>query len=70
MMMITDEVAQESPLPPRAEHGQPDIAAVRTRLTDLEQQARILIRQRPVVAVLAAVGAGYLAARVVSRVMR
>lgn len=68
--MIADELAQESPLPRRAEHGQPNIAAVRARVTDLEQQARTLIRQRPVVAVLAAVGAGYLAARIVSRVIR
>ena len=53
-----------------AEEGQPTIAAVGSRLTDLEHQARTLIRQRPVVAVLAAVGVGYLVGRLVSRVMR
>lgn len=68
--MITDQVAEESPLPRRAEHGQPNIAAVRSRLTELEHEARTLIRQRPVVAVLAAAAAGYLAARIVSRAMR
>ena len=68
--MITDQIAEERPLPRRAEQVQPDIAAVRSRVTDLEQQARTLIRQRPVVAVLAAVGVGYLVARLVSRGMR
>lgn len=68
--MITDQIAQEPLLPPRAEQGQPDIAAVRSRRADLEQQARTLIRQRPVVAVLAAVGVGYLVARLVARAMR
>jgi ElaB/YqjD/DUF883 family membrane-anchored ribosome-binding protein len=69
-MMITDQIVEEPPLPRRAEQGQPNIAAVRSRLTDLEQQARTLIRERPVVAVLAAVGVGYLVARLVSRAMR
>ena len=68
--MTTDQIAEEPPLPRGAEQVQPDIAAVRSRLTDLEQQARTLIRQRPVVAVLAAVGVGYLVARLVSRAMR
>ena len=68
--MGTDQIAEEPLLPRRAEQGQRNIAAVRSRLTDLEQQARTLIRQRPVVAVLAAVGVGYLVARLVSRAMR
>lgn len=68
--MTTDQIAEERPLPRRAEQGQPDITAVRSSVTDLEQQARALIRQRPVVAVLAAVGVGYLVARLVSRGMR
>jgi len=68
--MTTDHIAEEPPLPRRAEQEQPNIAAVRSRLTDLEQQARTLIRQRPVVAVLVAVGVGYLVARLVSRAMR
>ena len=66
--MTTDQIAEEPPLPRRAEQGQPDSAA--SRLSDLEQQARIRIRQRPVVAVLAAVGFGYLVARLVSRATR
>lgn len=68
--MITDQIAEEHPLPQRAEQEQTDIAAVRSRVTDLEEQARTLIKQRPIVAVLAAVGAGYLVARVLSRVTR
>jgi len=68
--MITDQIAEESPLARQAQQGQPRLVAVRSRLTDLEQQARTRIRQRPVVAVLAAVGVGYLVARLVSRVMR
>ena len=68
--MITDKITEERRLPRRVERGQPNSAAVRSGLTDLEQQARTLIRQRPVVAVLAAVGIGYLVARLVSRAVR
>ena len=68
--MIADQIAAERPLPRRAEQVHPDMAAFRSKVTDLEQQARTLIRQRPVVAVLAAVGVGYLVARVVSRGLR
>jgi hypothetical protein len=66
-MMTTDQLAEKRLVPRRAEPVQPEIAAVRSKVTDLEQQARTFIRQRPVVAVLAAVGAGYLVARLVSR---
>jgi len=65
--MITDRITEERPLPRRTEQVQPDIAAVRSKVTDLEQQARTLVRERPVVAVLAAAGVGYLIARLVSR---
>ena len=68
--MTTDQIAEEPTLSRRAGQVQPDIAAVRSKVTDLEQQARTLIRQRPVVAVLAAAGVGYLVARLVSRGMR
>jgi hypothetical protein len=66
-MVITDQIAEERRSPPRSQQVQPGFAEVRARVTDLEQQARTLIRQRPVVAVLAAVGVGYLVARLVSR---
>jgi ElaB/YqjD/DUF883 family membrane-anchored ribosome-binding protein len=69
-MMTTAQIAEERSLPRRAEQVQADIAAVRSKVTDLGQQARTLIEQRPVVAVLAAAGAGYLVARLVSRGMR
>ena len=68
--MITDQIAEERPSPPRLAQVQPGFAEVRARMTDLERNARTLIRQRPVVAVLAAVGVGYLVARIVARVMR
>lgn len=69
-MMTTDQIAEERPSPRRAEQVEAAGAAVRSRVTDLEQQARTLISQRPVVAVLAAVGVGYLVARLVSRGLR
>ncbi len=65
--MTTEQSVEEQPLPPHVQPAQLDIAALRSSVTDLEQQARAFIRQRPVVAVLAAVGAGYLVARLVSR---
>ena len=68
--MITDEIAEERRSPPPAEQGQARITQVCTRVTDLEEHARTLIRQRPVVAVLAAIGVGYLVARLISRAMR
>lgn len=68
--MVTDQIEEEGPSPRRAEQAQPDVAAVRSQVTELEQQARTLIRQRPVVAVLAAAGIGYLFARVVARGMK
>jgi hypothetical protein len=70
MMMITGQVAEARPLRRRAEQGLPDITEVRSRVTDLEQNARTFIGQRPIVAVLAAVGVGYLVARLVARGMR
>jgi hypothetical protein len=68
--MNTAEHVEEGPLPRRAEPEQLNLTALRSSVTDLEQQARAFIRQRPVVAVLAAVGAGYLVARLVSRARR
>lgn len=65
--MTTDQHVEAPPVAPRAPQGQSDITALRSGVTDLEQQARAFIRQRPVVAVLAAVGAGYLVARLVAR---
>jgi len=64
--MTTHAIAQEPTSAPGAIE-MPDTTAVRARVADLEEQARTLIRQRPVVAVLAAAGVGYLLARVVVR---
>jgi len=64
--MTIDQHAQEPVLAPRAPQEQSDITALRSGVTDLEQQARAFIRQRPVAAVLVAVSAGYLVARLVA----
>ena len=66
--MITDSIAEDQPSPLHSKRVQPEIADIRSMVTDLEQQARTFARQRPVVAVLAAVGVGYLVARLFSRV--
>lgn len=49
--------------------GQPasDLEAFGVNLADLEEKARVMIREQPVVAVLAAAGLGYLVARLASR---
>ena len=68
--MIPDQIAEERRSSPPAEPVHAHITHVRSRVTDLEEHARTLIRQRPVVAVLAAIGVGFLVARLVSRAMR
>ena len=65
--MTTEQIAEGQPLPQRAKPGQLDVAAFRSTVTDLEHQARTIIRQQPVVAVLAAAGVGYLVARLLAR---
>lgn len=47
-----------------------DSAESRSTMTDLEEQARTLVRERPITAVLVAVGLGYVIARLVSRAVR
>ena len=68
--MTTAQIAEERPLPLRSEPVPVRTIPIRARVTDLEEHARTLIRQRPVVAVLVAVGVGYLVARLVARAMR
>jgi len=65
--MTTGGIAEEQLLPTHSVQEHPDSAAFRS---GLENQARTLIRQRPVVAVLAALGAGYLLARLFLRAGR
>lgn len=63
--------AQEPPRTlPSAKQVQTEIDALRATMTGLEEQASVMIRERPVAAVLAAVGVGYLLARLASRVPR
>lgn len=70
-MTTTTRIEEDAPQPvPLAQQVPADIDALRAKVTDLEQQASVLIRERPVVAVLAAVGVGYLLARLASRAPR
>jgi hypothetical protein len=48
----------------------PNVDAIGSELKDLERQARAFVQQRPLVAVLAAVGLGYLVARLAARANR
>ena len=68
--MVTDQIAEEPEAAPCSQQAQPGFEEVLGRLTDLHRQARTLIRERPIVAVLTAVGVGYLTARLVSRATR
>jgi len=63
--MITEQIAAEPPSPGRSEHTAD--TELLSRLADLTQHVRTVIKKRPVVAVLAAVGVGYVVARLVSR---
>jgi hypothetical protein len=66
--MISEQIATERPSP-----GRPELEAnteLTFTLTELAQRVRTVIEQRPVVAVLTAVGVGYVVARLVSRAGR
>lgn len=66
--MNTEQIAMDRN--PAPNHAWPDMEALRSSVTELEEQARTRIMQRPVVAVMVAVGVGYLVARLVARVGR
>jgi len=68
--MITEQIAVDGASSPRTGPVWPDMEALRASVTELEQHARTRIMQRPVVAVLVAVGVGYLVARLVARGVR
>ena len=53
-----------------SEQQWPDMADLRSTMTDVEEYARTHIMQRPVVAVIAGVGFGYLVAHLISRGLR
>lgn len=65
-------IADQSAVEPRSSPTQawPDMEALSASVTELEAQVRTRIVERPVVAVLAALGVGYLVARLVSRAGR
>jgi len=63
--MITEQIVAEPPSPDRSEPAaDTDLSST---VTEYAERARTAIKQRPVVAVLAAVGVGYVVARLVSR---
>ena len=68
--MITEQSTVDGRSSPRTAPVWPDMETLRAQVTEFEQQARTRIIQRPVVAVLAAVGVGYLVARLVARGVR
>jgi hypothetical protein len=67
MMITAQSAAQIAAEPSPRNSEQAADAEVAFTLTDLAQRVRAIIEQRPVVALLAAVGVGYVAARLVSR---
>jgi hypothetical protein len=66
-MMLTDQIAADRPSTSGSHQPWPDIADA---VTDADLYARTLIKQRPVVAVMAAVAFGYLVARLIARGVR
>lgn len=67
---IQDHITEFLRARQRLQPLRPDLAAVRSRLTGFERQARSIVEQQPVMAVFAAVGMGFLLARTVSRGLR
>lgn len=63
--MITEQTAAKSPSPDHSEHAA--ATELTSTLTEIAERARTVIKQRPVAAVLTAVGVGYVVARLVSR---
>ena len=63
--MPTEQPTEAPATPERSE--QPAETELVSRLTGLTEQARTVIQQRPVAAVLAAVAVGYVVARLVTR---
>ncbi len=68
--MIAEQANGEMIAAAQPQEEESEISAAIAEMADLEQQARAFIRERPVAAVLAALGAGYLTARVLSRTPR
>ncbi len=68
--MTTEQIAEAHHSPPRPERERSSSADVRAKAAEVDRQFRMLIRQRPIAAVLAAVGLGYLTARLVARAHR
>lgn len=66
---IESDTNRPSSTPP-IEALQSEMEALGLHVSDLEQQARTMIRERPLMAALAAAGLGYLLARLVRRASR
>ena len=66
-MMTSETTAHRPSEQPRTQHIHAAVGEAPTELEALDQQVRDLIRERPVLAVFAAVVVGYVVARIASR---
>jgi len=65
--MIADRNSEDTPFRNLTQTIQTDVASVRSTATDFEQQLQSFVRERPVVAVLTALGLGFVVARLFAR---
>jgi len=65
--MNTERNAEDRPLRQLSDTLQTDLAMVRSTATDLERQVQTFIEERPVAAVLTALGLGFVVARIFTR---
>ncbi|HYB99913.1 MAG TPA: hypothetical protein VEC57_12350 [Candidatus Limnocylindrales bacterium] len=65
--MITDRNSEDRSFRQISQTIQTDLEAVRSTATDFEQQLQTFVRERPVAAVLAALGLGFVVARIFAR---
>jgi len=65
--MITDRNSEDSTFRQIAQNFPTDLSSVRSSANDFEQQLQTFVRERPVAAVFAALGLGFVVARMFAR---
>ncbi|HYC56585.1 MAG TPA: hypothetical protein VEL28_16770 [Candidatus Binatia bacterium] len=65
--MITERNSEDRSFRQLSQTIQTDLSAVKSTATDFEQQLNSFVRERPVAAVLTALGLGFVVARIFSR---
>ena len=65
--MNTEHMTEDQPLRRLGQTISTDIDVVRSKAGDVEQQLQSFVRERPVAAVLSALGIGFVVARIFSR---